>query len=267
MVSFKTRLHNAALSAKSLCATVLCLSKPRTHEKRTKLVILDFDGTLFDTVDAIIHCFNLTFEALLPGFTPDAAEMRRLISVGAPPEYTLQALQPKDSRADTFHDEIWVRKYRELYKIHGQALQKPFPGARDVLLELQKSEIPFAIISNKAAAAIKETLQRHGLSDLVDEKLIVGDPMYGENRKPHPAGYTDVLLPRLKQRYGEDWLAKEGEVVMVGDTVTDIKFARSIGARICWCRFGDGDKEACEKLKPDFTIEQLQDVLGLVCLQ
>lgn len=153
-----------------------------------------------------------------------------------------------------------MHEYRSIYAIHGQPLTKPYPGAREVLTTLRDRGLKLAIISNKAVAAVKTALEVHGLAGIVDEELIIGEPMFGGRRKPDPAGYADVLVPRLGKGFEEE----EGEVLMVGDTVTDVLFARNIGARVCWCRFGQGDAQECEKEKPEFEIEQLVDVVGVV---
>lgn len=231
-----------------------------------KLIIFDFDGTLFDSHAAITTSVQLTFNSLLPSYNPPLADLNRLISIGAPPEVTFKALQPQpgtDKLPDGtptpvgFDENTWVHEYRSIYAIHGQPLTKPYPGAREVLTTLRERGFKLAIISNKAVAAVKTALEAHGLDGIVDEELIIGEPMFGGKRKPDPAGYTDVLVPRLGREF-------EGEVLMVGDTVTDVLFARNIGARVCWCRFGQGDAEECEREKPEFEIERLADVIGVV---
>ncbi|KAL5341567.1 HAD-like domain-containing protein [Aspergillus crustosus] len=229
-----------------------------------KLIIFDFDGTLFDSFEAIATSVLRTFETLAPDVAAATDDLYSLIAVGAAPEITFRALQPDAAALDNFDEEKWVQKYRELYAVHGQPLTKPYPGAKEVILAIQERNIPIAIISNKAAAAVKTALENTGLNGLIPESLIIGEPMFEGKRKPNPAGYTDILLPRLKEVYGEDVLAKEGEVLMVGDTVTDILFARNIGTPVCWCRFGQGNAEECEKLKPDFTIDALPDFLTVI---
>ncbi|KAL4921137.1 HAD-like domain-containing protein [Aspergillus aurantiobrunneus] len=237
-----------------------------------KLIIFDFDGTLFDSLAAISTSVAQTFNALLPSHAPPAAELHRLISVGAPPEITFRALQPQrpypdpnagtDADADAFDEDTWVQKYREIYAVHGQPLTKPYPGARDVLLALQARGVQLAVVSNKAVAAVKTALEFHGLSGIVPEALIIGEPMFGGRRKPDPAGFTEVLVPRLKERFGRG--CEGGDVLMVGDTITDLLFARNIGARVCWCRFGQGDRRECERVGPEYTVDRLVDVVSVV---
>lgn len=222
-----------------------------------KLVIFDFDGTIFDTYDAIEHSIVLTFEALLPGYSPPHDEVRRLVSTGAPPGNTFRSLHP-DMTA--FDEAYWVRKYREIYDLHGQQRAKPYPGAEQVLRSLRARDMPIVIISNKGVGALKSALTSNGLLEYFPEPFILGDGIPGVTRKPDPSSFTDVMLPRLNELYGK----KEGEVLMVGDTRTDIQFAQNINAKVCYCRYGQGDSEECGRLNPDFTIDSVIDLLDIV---
>ena len=49
-----------------------------------------------------------------------------------------------------------------------------------------------------------------------------------------------------------------------GDTVADIQFAKNIGGSSCWCRYGYGDREACQELGPQFVVDSLDEVVGII---
>ncbi|KAK8035977.1 phosphoglycolate phosphatase 1 [Apiospora marii] len=136
-----------------------------------KLVIFDFDGTLFDTHRSISHCIKLTFDALLPAQAPSEAEVHRLISSGAGLQDTFKALHPSAttdaSHDDSFDEERWTATYRSLYAEHGQPLITPFPGAAELLAALRARGIPAAIVSNKGVAAVVTALRNNGLGECV----------------------------------------------------------------------------------------------------
>ncbi|KAE8353317.1 HAD-like domain-containing protein [Aspergillus coremiiformis] len=224
------------------------------------LVIFDFDGTLFDTHESISTSVKRTFDALLPTHTPPQPEIHRLIASGAGLTDVFRALHPDPTAVN---EDQWSEKYRALYATHGQRLVKAFPGARDLLVELQARQIPVAIVSNKGVAAVKTALERNGLAGYVPEHLIVGDKTPGAKRKPDPASFVDVLVPVLREKGGRAEVDGAG-VLVVGDTVADIQFARNIGGRVCWCRYGYGDRGACEALGPDFIVDALEEVVGIV---
>ncbi|KAJ5516233.1 hypothetical protein N7527_007793 [Penicillium freii] len=227
------------------------------------LAIFDFDGTLFDTHESISQTIKLTFDALLPTHTPPQPEIHRLIASGAGLTDTFKALHPSPAEFTTTVENEWIEKYRALYATHGQLLIKAFPGAKDLLTELNAQKIPITIVSNKGVAAVKTALERNGLDGYVPEDLIIGDKTPGAKRKPDPASFVDVLVPVLKEKYGVGEI-DSGKVLVVGDTVADVQFARNIKSKVCWCRYGYGDQKACQELKPDFVVDSLGEVVGIV---
>ncbi|KAK6863970.1 HAD-like domain-containing protein [Apiospora arundinis] len=233
-----------------------------------KLVIFDFDGTLFDTHRSIAHCIKLTFETLLPAQAPSEAEVHRLISSGAGLQDTFKALHPdvagSGHDSSDFDEDKWTTTYRSLYAEHGQPLITPFPGASELLASLRARAIPVAIVSNKGVAAVATALKNNGLGDSVPEDFIVGDKTPGASRKPDPGSYANVLLPAMKAHGYADSM-EASSVLVVGDTEADIRFATNIGgARSVWCRYGYGDKAKCEKLLPDFTVDSLQEIEEII---
>lgn len=224
-------------------------------------VIFDFDGTLFDTHASIEHTITVTFNALLPTHTPPQPDIHRLISSGAGLSDTFRTLHPDPDHFNLSERE-WIDKYRSLYTTQGQLLIKAFAGANTLVKDLIALSIPTAIISNKGVTAVKTALQRNGLGGLIPDDLIIGDETPGARRKPDPASFDNVLMPALRARGMTD--VQPSQVLVVGDTVADIQFARNIGAQVCWCRYGYGDREACEELKPDFVVDSLEKVVGLL---
>lgn len=230
------------------------------------LAIFDFDGTLFDTHESISETIRLTFDALLPSQTPPQSEIHRLIGSGAGLADTFRALYPSLIDFTPAIENEWIEKYRALYAIHGQLLVKAFPGAKDLLTELNTRKIAIAIVSNKGVAAVKTALELNGLGGYVPENLIVGDKTPGAKRKPDPASFVDVVIPVLREKYGIEEV-NPVEVLVVGDTVADLQFARNIGSRACWCRYGYGDREACQEMAPDLVVDSLGEIVGVIGCQ
>lgn len=227
------------------------------------LVIFDFDGTLFDTHQSISHSIKLTFDALSPTQSPSESEVQRYISSGTGLSDTFRALTSSVGVAfDKDAEAEWTAKYREVYASDGQPLVRPFPGAKKLLQHLAARGIPVAIVSNKGVAAVATALARSGLADYVPRELIVGDRTPGATRKPDPSSYTAVLLPAIRQVHGVASL-DASKVLEVGDTVADVQFARNIGAKSCWCRFGYGDAKACAELEPDYVVDTLEQVISI----
>ncbi|WYZ36508.1 hypothetical protein EsH8_II_000014 [Colletotrichum jinshuiense] len=229
-----------------------------------KLVIFDFDGTLFDTHQSISHCIKLTFDKLLPAEAPPKNEIQKMISSGAGLKETFATLHPTPS---SFDEDEWTATYRSLYAEHGQPLIAPFPDAAELLRTLKARNIPVAIVSNKGVAAVETALERNGLGGLVPTDLIVGDKTPGASRKPDTGSYVNVLVPALRAHVVTDGFDQATGVLVVGDTEADIRFATNIGggSKSVWCRYGYGDRANCEKLMPTFTVDSLKEVEAIVC--
>ncbi|KAL2857248.1 HAD-like domain-containing protein [Aspergillus pseudoustus] len=229
------------------------------------LLIFDFDGTLFNTHASIKETIKLTFTTLLPTSPPPPdRDIEAQIASGVGLADTFRSLHPTASTSPLPPAEFenWVSKYRELYAQHGQGLVAAYPDAKLLLQTVQSKGIPMSIISNKGVEAVKTALANNGLEGLVPEEFIIGDKTPGAKRKPDVGSFEDVLLPRLKEKGIAD--ADRGNILVVGDTVADIGFARNLGSRVCWCRFGYGDKTECEGLRPDWVVDGLGGVVRIL---
>lgn len=229
----------------------------------SKLIILDFDGTLFDTHAAIAHSITKAFDVLLPTHVLPQSNVQQAIGSGRGLKDVLTRLHPDPN---TLSEEEWTSTYRRIYAEEGQKLVKPYTGAENLLRRLHSQNIPIAIVTNKNVAAVTTALDNHGLGNLIPEELIIGDRTPGATRKPDPASYFNILLPALAKRglvKGFDGL----DVVVVGDTEMDLRYASNIdGARAIWCRYGYGDKVACEGLSPYKTVDSLAEVEQIICM-
>lgn len=238
----------------------------------TKAVIFDFDGTLFDTHESIAHTLAVTFSQLLPSdvSSPSEAAIAASISAGLSLPQTIEQLYPSSSSSSPALDvpllNNYLTEYRSLYRTHGISLIKPFPHVHDLLNELRTRSIPCIILSNKGIAAVREVLAGHNLSSLIELVIGDGEPV-NSPRKPDPGSWTTVIKPILEQqtstRAGMMDL-QPTDILVVGDTEADIKYAQNIGARIVWCSYGYGEQEKCRQLKPDFVVQDLNEVMSLV---
>ena len=230
----------------------------------TQLVIFDFDGTLFDTHESIAHTLSVTFSQLLPpdALPPSEAANAASISGGLSLPQTITQLYPSSSSVPALDAALldrFLTEYRLLYMTHGSPLIKPFAQVHELLNELRARSLPCAILSNKGIAV-------NHISSLVE--LVVGD---GEPancpRKPDPGSWTLAIKPTFEQQTRTRAAIvnlQSANVLVVGDTEADIKYAQNIGARSVWCSYGYGDQEKCRQLKPDFVVGDLGEVKGLL---
>jgi len=218
-------------------------------------VIFDYDGTLFDTRDAIVHCLRRAFELCrrpipLAGATKDA------VKSGLPLEETVIAIDPT-MRIDPVALSEMVQVYRRLYFDEGARLLRPFAGATEALRELHRGGTKCVVVSNKGVHAVRRSLDQSGLSAFID--VVFGDAT-GLPKKPDPAVLTDHILPRFER-------LEARRVLIVGDTEIDILFARRCGAYACWASYGYGDADSCRGLEPDHEIDRIDALPALIRVQ
>jgi phosphoglycolate phosphatase len=217
------------------------------------LIVLDFDGTLADTRPAAAA----TFQAMFPGSTsgPPLVSILNAACSGIPLRATLRSLATElgivlgEDRV-----EALALDYRRLYPDFSLQHSRPFPNAEDVVRRLSAAGYSLAIASNKGETAIGSFLLEHCLGDCF--AVVLGD-VPGRPCKPDRTLMFDHLFPHIPG-------AGADRTLVVGDTETDLVFARNCGASSCWASFGYGDREACAALDPTITVGSLADLADLL---
>jgi phosphoglycolate phosphatase len=217
-----------------------------------KVIVFDYDGTLFDTRPAIFHCVQRAFAACGRPI-PALEAVASTVTTGLPLQETFFALDETLRANRTMLNEL-VITYRKLYLDEGTPLVKPFAGARDALQQIHACGAKCVIVSNKGIAAIRRSLDQSQLNSFVE--AVFGDEP-GLPKKPDPAIVMDHILPRFGQLRME-------QILVVGDTEVDILFAKETGISCCWASYGYGETERCRKLVPEHEISSIADLPALV---
>ena len=218
-------------------------------------VIFDYDGTLFDTRNAIAHCLRRAFnDCRRP--VPAVEQSLEAIRSGLPLHDTLFALDPA-LRLDSGALTKIVNVYRRLYLDEATPLLVPFAGVGDALAAIHAGGTKCAVVSNKGTAAVRRSLEESKLTPYIG--VIFGDAP-GLPKKPDPAILTEHILPRFP---GLD----PSRILVVGDTETDILLAKRSRAVACWASYGYGDIENCRRLEPEHEITSMSALPALVRTQ
>ena len=211
----------------------------------TKIIILDFDGTLGDTASVIIKTMHETIREMgLPTRTDEqCAAMIGLRLVEIPPVLFPECNIDVDLYADT---------YRRLFDVHNKdGAVKLYPHVIETLKALKARGLTLTIASSRGQTSLSQFVKNLGLTEIITYILGAGDV---ENGKPHPEAIFKTL-----DKYG----FTPDQAIMVGDTIFDIQMGINAGTRTCGVTYGNGSRES---LSPaDWLIDDFSELLALAC--
>lgn len=181
-----------------------------------KCCIFDLDGTILDTISTITYFVNETLSNHgIDGITVE--ECKYFAGDGAR-NLIKRSLLSKGIDDDERTERIF-KEYKTIYDENPLHLTTVFDGIREVLYELSSKGIRLAVLSNKPDTAVKNIIN-HFFAGMFDEAV---GAMEDVPLKPDPVSAINLL-----KRLG----IKESETAWIGDTSTDIKTAKNLGARL-----------------------------------
>ena len=214
-----------------------------------KTIILDFDGTLASSQEGIWACMSETLTHY--NFAaPTLQQVRQ--TIGLTLEESIHRLT-EGRCEDPLTSEI-VKHYRTLHTTKAAPLTRLFDGAIPTLAELRHRNIFTILVSNKGRAGLHQLLTQLKITDYIDIILSAEDAPYC---KPDARLYTDHIAPLRP-------LTPDSQTLVVGDTETDILFAKNANLLSCWATYGYGNTERCKAISPDFELQKLTDLPALI---
>ncbi len=208
-----------------------------------KLVILDLDGTLVDSLRDIGESVNECLELLgLPVFPID--RYRYMVGEGVP-ALCRRALNGAHPHYLNRLIELTRSRYRTRILEH----TRPYAGVVELVAGLTRLGCALAVLSNKPHAMTVQ-ITRQFFSESVF-KHIQGY-VREEHRKPSPH-HVFALCAALG-------IAPE-DTCLVGDTPTDVETARNAGARVIAVTWGFRTRADLEAARAEIIVDAPQQVL------
>jgi phosphoglycolate phosphatase len=214
-----------------------------------KTIILDFDGTLASSLEGIWTCMR---ETLLHYNFPAPTSQQVRQTIGLTLEESMHRLT--EGRCEEPLTSEMVKHYRTLHSTKAAPLTRLFDGAIPTLTELRHSNIFTILVSNKGRAGLHQLITQLKITNYIDIIISAEDAPY---RKPDARLYTAHIAPLLP-------LTPDSQTLVVGDTETDILFAKNANLISCWATYGYGDVQRCKALAPDFELRKLTDLPTLI---
>ena len=187
----------------------------------TRLVILDFDGTLADTQPIIIASIQHTLREMhLPERTD--AECRSII--GLPLVQCFTTLCGIDDATAERCAEVYRRVFDELNTDGTVAL---FPHVLDTLTARHEQGLLLAICSSRGRPTLDGFVKTFHLEKYISAIVSANDV---QQHKPHPEP-VEKILKQLN--------IPAGDTLVVGDASFDILMGRAAGCHTCGVTYGN----------------------------
>lgn len=205
-----------------------------------KVILFDFDGTLADTLTAIVKISNSLAGEF--GYQPTSAEKLEQVRHLSSREII------KQSGISRFKIPFLLKKVQKLLRQDIQSLT-PIPGLIDVLNDLKDEGYQLGILTSNSADNVNLFLENNSwvkLFDFVDS----GSPIFGKEK---------VIRKFLKKHN-----LNPADVIYVGDETRDIEAAKKNTIKVVAVSWGFNYKEVLTQYQPDFLIDEPQELSTVV---
>lgn len=217
-----------------------------------KLVLIDLDGTLVDSVPDLSYSVDQTMLALgLPA--RGEAAVRTWVGNGVKTLVERALTNDLHQAADPIALEQALAVFMDIYAENTSQRSRIYPGVLEGLDFLQTcNPLKIACVTNKAAQFTHKLLRDLGIIERF-ALIVSGDTL--PEKKPHP-------LPLL---YTAEQLGVEpADSLMLGDSKSDVKAARAAGFKIITVSYGYNHGEDIRDYHPDAVIDSFQELTTLI---
>lgn len=213
-----------------------------------RLVLWDVDGTLVDTQHIIVQAFTMACQAL--SLTPPSAATIRSgvgLSLVESVAHALPDLAPETHvrLAEAYKDAYITLHARPDYS------EDLFPGARQVLDDLDQAGYLLGIATGKARRGADRFIAHHGF----EGRFVTIHSADEGPGKPHPRMCLDAL-----RETGVD----AANAVMIGDTTFDIRMARAAKMQAIGVSWGNHDPADLHGAGASHVIDSFDPLLDIV---
>lgn len=217
---------------------------------KPKLVLIDLDGTLVDSVPDLAYCIDEMMKALgKPVWGID--KVRTWVGNGVD-RLVMRALT--DTLWDDPTEEAFAEAqpmFMKLYAENTSGRSCLYDGVIEGIDYLKQNGFKVGCVTNKAEAFTLPLLKDMGIFDGFDI-VVSGDTTPKKKPDPMPLLYAAEQL-------GED--AKD--CLMVGDSMHDVAAARNAGFQVVCVPYGYNHGHDIREAKPDAVIDSLAELKNL----
>ncbi|MBK8637302.1 MAG: phosphoglycolate phosphatase [Chromatiaceae bacterium] len=218
---------------------------------RPRMILIDLDGTLVDSVPDLAFCVDAMMARL--GRPPHGeVAVRNWVGNGVERLVRRALIGQLNGEPEAADFEQAYPLFLELYRDNTSRRSCLYPGIREGLDWLQGNHYRLGCVTNKAAQFTEPLLRDLGVRD--DFEIVISGDTLPRN-KPDP-----LPLLHAAAHFGVD----PAEALMIGDSVSDVKAARAAGFRIFCMTYGYNHGQDIRDFHPDAVMDSLVEVRGLL---
>lgn len=212
-----------------------------------KLIMIDVDGTLVDSVPDLAFCVDQMMIEL--GLKLCGEErVRNWVGNGIPKLIERALIDKLDKESISKVYEVAYPIFLKLYSDNSAIRSRLYDGVKEGLDYLKSKGYLLGCVTNKAEQFTNPLLKKMGIYN--DFRLIIsGDTL--DKKKPDP-------LPLL---HGANFFNMQpNECLMLGDSVSDVRAARAAGFDIICMSYGYNHGNNIEDENPDLVIDSMDQL-------
>lgn len=211
---------------------------------KVKTLIFDLDGVIADSSIDIVSAVRYTMKHF--GLS-ELSKEDIIASLGKGPK---ELIYSAFGNSEISLKEEALTFYKNYYNDNCVIDTLAYKNVKNLLEHFKYKEI--AMVTNKPIKPTDMILKKLELFDYF--KIVIGSDS-GQKLKPNPDGINEVLK-KLDT-------APEN-AIMVGDSIYDIKAGKSANVYTCAVTYGFGDEEGLKNMKPDFLIDDINELVNIV---
>ena len=212
-----------------------------------KLIMIDVDGTLVDSVPDLVFCVDQMMIEL--GLQLCGEErVRNWVGNGIPKLIERALIDKLDKESISKVYEVAYPIFLKLYSDNSAIRSRLYDGVKEGLDYLKSKGYLLGCVTNKAEQFTNPLLKKMGIYN--DFRLIIsGDTL--DKKKPDP-------LPLLHS--ANFFNMQPNECLMLGDSVSDVRAARAAGFDIICMSYGYNHGNNIEDENPDLVIDSMDQL-------
>ncbi len=212
-----------------------------------KLIMIDVDGTLVDSVPDLAYCVDELMKAMNRAPWGEA-KVRHWVGNGVPKlvERSLTGELEANVNKQDFDKAYPI--FLELYSVNTSVRSCLYSGVKEGLDYLKKQGYILGCVTNKAEQFTLPILKDLGIFDYFG-LVVSGDTL--TKKKPDP-------LPLLHS--AEFFNINPQDCLMLGDSTSDVAASRAAGFEVICMSYGYNHGEDIRNVHPDLVIDSMAEL-------